>query len=108
MTLHENTVHLIGRLAAPPEMREMPSGDRAVTWRLVVERNAPDTRGRVDTVACITWAAASRRAALRWHAGDIVEVDGALRRRFWRTPGGPVSRYEVEVQRARRVAAAAA
>jgi len=106
MTSHENTVHLIGRLAAAPEVRVMPSGDQAVVWRLVVDRAQPDARGRIDTLACIAWSAAPRRAALRWRAGDIVEVDGALRRRFWRTPTGPASRYEVEVQRARRVAAA--
>jgi len=45
---------------------------------------------------------------LKWRAGDIIEIDGALRRRFWRTPGGPVSRYEVEVRKARRLTAAAA
>lgn len=108
MTSHENTVHLVGRLAAVPEVREMPSGDEAVVWRLVVDRAQPGTRGRVDTLACIAWAAGPRRAALRWRAGDIVEVDGALRRRFWRTPTGAVSRYEVEVLQARRVAPAAA
>lgn len=108
MTTHENAVHLVGRVANAPEVREMPSGDEAVVWRLVVDRTQPDTRGRVDTLACIAWAAAPRRAAPRWREGDIVEIDGALRRRFWRTPTGPASRYEVEVQRARRVAAAAA
>lgn len=107
-TVHENAVHLVGRLAAPPETRAMPSGDQAVTWRLVVDRLVPDRRGRVDTVACVAWAAGPRRAALRWQAGDVVEIDGALRRRFWRTPGGPVSRYEVEVGKARRRATAAA
>ncbi len=108
MTLHENVVHLVGRLATAPEAREMPSGDQAVTWRLVVDRPVPDRRGRVDTLACVAWLAPARRAALKWQAGDIIELDGALRRRFWRTPGGPVSRYEVEVRKARRVTASAA
>jgi len=107
VTLHQNVVHLVGRLAALPETRQMPSGDQAVIWRMVVDRPAPDTRGRVDTLSCVAWAAPARRSALKWHAGDIVEIDGALRRRFWRTPGGPVSRYEVEVCKARRVTAAA-
>lgn len=108
MTSHENSVHLIGRLAAAPEVREMPSGDVAVVWRLVVDRARPGARGRVDTVACIAWAAAPRRAAMRWRADDIVEVDGALRRRFWRTPTGAASRHEIEVLRARRIGPAAA
>lgn len=107
MTAHENTVHLIGRVAAAPEVREMPSGDLAVVWRIVVDRAEPGPRGRVDTLACIAWSAGQRRTALRWHAGDVIELDGALRRRFWRTPGGPASRYEVEVHKGRRLAAAA-
>ena len=81
---------------------------KPLIWRLVVNRTQPHTRGRVDTVACIAWAAAPRRTAVRWREGDIVEVDGALRRRFWRTPTGAASRYQVEVHRTRRVAAAAA
>ncbi len=108
MTIHENAVHLIGRIAVDPEAREMPSGDQAVVWRLVVDRPLPDSRGRVDTLACVAWAATPRRSALRWQVGETVEIDGALRRRFWRTPGGPVSRYEVEVRKARRVTAATA
>jgi single-strand DNA-binding protein len=35
----------------------------------------------------------------------VVEVSGSLRRRFWRTPAGPASRYEVEVNAIRRVRA---
>ena len=102
MSSHENSVHLIGRLAAAAELRQLPSGDEAVVWRLVVDR-LDTSRGRVDTLRCVAWSAAARRAALRWTPGDTVEVDGALRRRFWRTPGGPTSRCEVEVHKARRV-----
>jgi len=100
-----NAVHLIGRLAAAAEVREMPSGDQAVVWRLVVDRLKPDARGRVDTLSCVAWQAGPRRSALAWQAGDTVEIDGALRRRFWRSPGGSASRYEVEVVKARRLAA---
>jgi single-strand DNA-binding protein len=35
--------------------------------------------------------------------GTLVEIQGALRRRFWRTPTGSVSRYEVEVISLRRL-----
>ncbi len=99
---HHNTVHVVGRLATAAEVREMPSGDTAVVWRVVVER-VDTSRGRVDTLACVAWAAATRRAALRWQPGDVVEVQGALRRRFWRSPTGPASRYEIEVSRGRRI-----
>lgn len=103
-----NEVQLGGRLAAVPVSVVLPSGDELVTLRLVVPR--PPGRGRartrtvsVDTVDCSVWAAALRRRVSRWQPGDLIEVEGSLRRRFWRGPGGgPQSRYDVEVVRARR------
>ncbi|MGZ6764643.1 MAG: single-stranded DNA-binding protein [Nocardioides sp.] len=108
-----NEVVLLGRLAAAPEERALPSGDLLTSWRLVVDR--PPARRRppegvrpvtVDTVDCVGWSPAVRRAAGCWAEGDLVEVSGALRRRFWRSPTGTSSRYEVDVERARRVAKA--
>lgn len=98
-----NTVQLRGRWTGAEE-RELPSGDLLVTARLVVPRAA----GGVDTLDCAVWTAALRKRVLAWPDGCQAEVTGSLRRRFWRTPGGPASRYEVEVQSARRVRASPA
>lgn len=110
-----NEVALRGRLAALAEERELPSGDRIVTLRIVVSRpagpvrpkpaNGPTRRATVDTIDVTCWTSATRRAALRLTAGDQIEVEGALRRRFFGGGAGPQSRYEVEaaaVRRARR------
>ena len=108
---HSNEVHLVGRLAAEPLSRELPSGDVLVTFRLVVARERT-TRGSsarsatVDTIDCAAWTKAAQRSLRTWEPGDIVEVRGALRRRFWRSPHGPSSRSEVEVSTARRAARA--
>lgn len=99
-----NEVVLVGRVAAPAEERALPSGDVIVTWRLVVERSR-DSRpvpdgvrvSSVDTFPCVAWAARERASALDLAAGDVVQVVGALRRRFWRTGGGSASVCEVEV-----------
>jgi single-strand DNA-binding protein len=118
MDEHEtrNEVVLVGRLAAVPEERTLPSGDSLSTWRLVLDRPAAAQRraaargGRaasVDTIDCAAWTAALRRSAATWAPGDLVAVEGSLRRRFWRTPTGAASRYEVEVTSAKRVAKAA-
>ena len=103
---HRNVVELVGRLSGEPQERELPSGDRLVTFRLVVEREgcpgaAGKNRARVDTLDCVAWGARVRRSALRWPDGCTLEVEGAVRRRFRRTPNGPTSRVEVEVVRAR-------
>lgn len=89
-----NRVELAGRVSGDPQERELPSGDPLVTLRLVVTREGG---GPVDTIDLACWSARARRTASRLVDGDRVTVDGQLRRRFFRTPGGPASRYEVEV-----------
>ena len=108
-TVPRNEVLLVGRVSGEPEEREVPSGDRLVTWRLVVDR----PRGRrvphgvrtatVDTLDCVAWTAATRRAALGLRADDVVEVHGALRRRFWRAGAAAASRCEVEATTVQRL-----
>lgn len=108
-TAPRNEVVLVGRVPADPEERELPSGDRLVTWRLVVRRSPSKRSGEgvrapsVDTLDCVAWTAAARRAALGLRAEDVVEVSGALRRRFWRAGAGAASRCEVEASSVRRV-----
>ncbi|PRY48608.1 single-strand DNA-binding protein [Knoellia remsis] len=94
-----NRVELAGRVSGDPQERTLPSRDVLVTLRLVVARSGG---GPVDTIDLACWSASTRRTALRLGDGDRVEVTGALRRRFFRTPGGAASRYEVEVSTLRR------
>jgi single-strand DNA-binding protein len=101
---HANTVTLRGRLAAAPECRRLPSGDLLLTFRVVVDRPATpgQQRRQVDTIDCAAWSARVQRTVGSWEGGQTVLVEGHLRRRFRRTEGGPVSRVEVEVTKARR------
>jgi single-strand DNA-binding protein len=111
-----NEVALVGRVSAPAEARTLPSGDVLVSWRLVVDRppsrRAAPEGGRavtVDTIDCVAWAGGVRRTASGFAPGDVVRVEGALRRRFWRGGGGgAASRCEVEVASAKRLAKAQA
>ena len=104
-----NEVVLVGRVSGAPEERELPSGDVLVSLRLVVAR-PPQRRaspGRrtptIDTVDCVVWSASGRRTTRSLADGDVVAVEGALRRRFWRGPTGATSRTEVEVTSVRRL-----
>jgi single-strand DNA-binding protein len=102
-TGHRNEIVIVGRVTSPPEERELPSGDVVRSWRVTVDRE----EGSHDVIDCTAWTARLQRSVSGWAKGDVVEVAGALRRRFWRTPSGPVaSRCEVEVLRAKRVSAA--
>jgi single-strand DNA-binding protein len=103
---HSNEVHLVGRVAAAPDEIELPSGDLLVKWRLIIDRPPRErhSRASVDVLECSAYLAKIRRTASKFDPGDIVEVDGALRRRFYPTPGGQkVSRYSVEVTAVRRL-----
>jgi single-strand DNA-binding protein len=108
-TAPRNEVLLVGRVPAAPEERVLPSGDVLVTWRVVVGRpplrRPPDgvRAPTVDTLDCVAWTASARRAASALAADDVVQVSGALRRRFWRAGAGAASRCEVEVLTVRRV-----
>jgi single-strand DNA-binding protein len=103
--IDRNDVVLRGRLSAPAEVRTLPSGDTLVSFRLVVRRPEPRVGGQsTDTLPCITYDRALQRRATAWQAGDVVEVEGALQRRFWRTAGGgTASVTEVNCRRGRKV-----
>lgn len=96
-----NEVIVSGRISGSPEERELPSGDTVVQLRLVVPRSGARARtggggASVDTIDVSCWTKALQRKAVRLKPGDLVTIRGALRRRFWRSPGGPASRYDVE------------
>lgn len=103
-----NVVRLVGRLAAPPEEVVLPSGDTLCSFRVVVVRppGHPSAQ-RVDALECSTVLGRVRRSATGWEPGDVLEVAGSIRRRFFRTAAGAASRVEVEVSSARRVRRAA-
>jgi single-strand DNA-binding protein len=95
----DNHVFLRGVLAEVPRVRTMPSGDELCSFRLTVPRpKGSFGRTRVDSIECATTRLAARKAAVRLAPGEVLEVTGSLRRRFWRTgSGSATSRYEVDV-----------
>ncbi|HET6939323.1 MAG TPA: single-stranded DNA-binding protein, partial [Nocardioides sp.] len=60
-------------------------------------------RQRVDSLECAVWSGRLKKSVEKWEAGDVVEVTGALRRRFFRAGGVTASRVEVELSGGRRV-----
>lgn len=100
-----NVVRLVGRVSADPEERVLPSGDSLWTFRMVVGRAGGRGRSRqsVDVIDCAVWSGRVLRSVSRWGAGDVVEVGGAMRRRFFRGAGGTASRVEVELSSGRLI-----
>jgi single-strand DNA-binding protein len=98
-----NEVRLIGRISQRPVERVLPSGDVLWTFRVVVPRPASSGRNAVDALECAAWSSRARRSVASWQPDDVVEVVGAIRRRFFRTAGGAASRVEVEITRGKLI-----
>jgi single-strand DNA-binding protein len=100
-----NEVTLVGRMSQPAEEQVLPSGSELWKFRVIVGRPpSPVSRVTVDSLDCVVWNKRPARAVAKWQTGDLVEVKGSLRRRFFAsTGGGRVSRCEVEVASARLI-----
>jgi single-strand DNA-binding protein len=97
-----NAVRLVGRVSAAPAAKELPSGDVVWLFRLVVRRpEGHVSRQSVDVLDCSVWTPRLQRTMRSWREGDQVEVEGAVRRRFYRAGQATASRVEVEVSRGR-------
>ena len=88
-----NDLLLRGRVSAEATTKELPSGDNVVEFRLIVTR--AECEG-VDTLDIAAWSAKSRKTALALKADQWVEISGSIHRRFWQSPGGLASRWQVE------------
>src|SRR3954454_23809120 len=100
-----NEVTLVGRMSQPAEEQVLPSGSELWKFRVIVGR-PPSAASRitVDALDCVVWTKRPARAVAGWRTGDLVEVKGSLRRRFFAPAGGGrVSRCEVEVGAARLI-----
>ena len=100
----KNEVFLLGRVSSAPVEKVLPSGDTVVEFRLVVTRSQPRSRKKeIDTLDIAAWSTRSRASALKLRPDTWVEVDGAVRRRFWQAPTGLASRWQVEASAIRRL-----
>ena len=88
-----NDLLLRGRVSAAATTKELPSGDKVVEFRLIVTR---ENREGVDTLDIAAWSAKSRKTAFSLAPDEWVEISGAVHRRFWQSPGGLASRWQVE------------
>jgi single-strand DNA-binding protein len=90
-----NSVSLSGLLTEQPEERELAGGVNVVRWTLRVFRGAG--RAGSDLIDCVALDPVLQARALSWTPGSEFAVDGALRRRFFRSGGRTATRVEVEV-----------
>ena len=95
-----NDVVLRGRVSQEAIEKVLPSGDKVVEFRLIVTR---DKQLGVDTLDIASWSAKSRRTALSLTPDEWIEVSGSIHRRFWSSPKGLASRWQVEAVEITRI-----
>jgi single-stranded DNA-binding protein len=93
-----NQVALVGRLSGEAKEKVLPSGSKVVEFRLIIEREKDRSGSKqlVDTIDIAAWSAAGRKSALKLDENAWISVNGAIRRRFWQSPTGLASRWQVE------------
>lgn len=94
-----NDVALRGWVTTVATERELPSGDCVVSFRIAITR----PEGGVDTIDLESWSARTRRSALSLKDGDWVEIQGSIRRRFWKSGQGLASRWQVITNEIKRI-----
>ena len=101
-TLHRNEVHLAGEIATAPEERTLSDGRGAVTFRIEVRAETADGATR-DSLDITLTGSRARKAALAWEVGDVVEVEGVVRRKFYKVGAMSKPFTVIEAERAKRL-----
>lgn len=98
-----NSVTLMGRLVADPELRQTASGVSVVSFRLAVERNyAPQGQERqADFISCVAWRQTAEFIGRYFTKGRMIAVEGSLQSRNYEDKNGQKrTAYEVIVDQA--------
>lgn len=81
-----NSVNLIGRLCAEPELRRTNDGTPVCSYSIAVKR--PMVKDATDFIECVSWKQGAEYLAQYGHKGDIVGVSGSLQAREWTDKDG--------------------
>ena len=95
-----NDLLLRGRVSVPATVKELPSGDKVVEFHLIVSRI---DRDGVDTLDIAAWSGKTRKTALSLKSDEWIEVSGSVHRRFWQSPTGLASRWQIEASEISRL-----
>ena len=71
-----NSVNLVGRLCADPELRRTNEGTAVCSYTLAVKR--PMVKDATDFLECVSWTQSAEYLSQYGHKGDIVAVSGSL------------------------------
>lgn len=93
-----NSVNIMGRLGADPDLRFTPSGTAVATANVAVDRDVKNKDGfrETDWFTVVAWSGTAKFLAEYFHKGDKIVVTGRLQARTYTTQDGS-KRNVVEV-----------
>ena len=81
-----NTVNIVGRMCADPELKTTQSGISVCSYDLAVKR--PNVKDTTDFLKVVSWRGGAEYIAKYAHKGDMVAVSGVLTVRKWEDKDG--------------------
>jgi single-strand DNA-binding protein len=82
-----NSVMLIGRLVADPELCRTSSGVTMTRFRV-----ATNVRGTAEFHSVVAWGRLGQLVARQFTMGQLIRVDGSLHSRSWKATSGETRR----------------
>ena len=85
-----NTITIMGRLTADPEMRSTQNGTPVASFTLAVDRDYKSQTGERETdfINCVAWQSTAENICLYYHKGSMAVVLGRLEMRKYETQDG--------------------
>jgi len=76
-----NSVYLIGRLVADPELNNLENGKQVLSITIAVQRGYKNAHGiyESDFIKCVLWDGIANRTAEYCRKGDLIALRGQIR-----------------------------
>lgn len=80
-----NTVVMMGRLTADPELKKTQNDVAVCSFRIAVDRDHKKDDGTRDTdfLTCVAWKATAEFVAKYFRKGEMIAVEGAIQTRSY-------------------------
>lgn len=92
-----NSVNLIGRLVAAPEMKVSSNDIKIAIFSVAVSRDFKNKEGKYDTdfFRCVAYRSLAERMEQYTKKGDLIGVSGSLRQNHYERDGKKFSSVEI-------------
>lgn len=73
-----NSVILMGRLTADPELRTTQSGISVCSFTVAVDRYSKDKESKADFIRCVAWRQSAEFISRYFSKGKMIAIEGSI------------------------------